>query len=463
MNTPFYRAARKVLGSHSRWESGSGSRTVDVIVPVYRGLRETARCLESVLGSRQRIAFELVVVNDASPDEELADYLTGLQESGAITLISNERNLGFVESVNRGMALHADRDVVLLNSDAEVANDWLDRLNACAFRKNGIGTVTPFSNNATICSYPRLCAENRLPSGWDLGRLDRLFRTLNRGASIEIPTAVGFCMYIRRACLEDVGLFDAKTFGKGYGEENEFCMRARSAGWRHLLCGDTFVFHVGAVSFSGTQRARQADALSKLKNLYPEYEFEVRAHIEDDPARPLRLAVDRARLQQSPLPNLLFVTHGQGGGTDKHVRELAAILEGQANVLTLRRGTAGQFQLAWMSRDEAFQLFFALPKEYPELRDVLRSLAIARVHFHHVLGFDRTVWRLPRDLGVPYDFTVHDHYVICPRLWLADSTNRYCGEPDVKGCRQCLRVSPVPGVADILTWRSDHGKLLEGA
>ena len=61
-------------------------------------------------------------------------------------------------------------------------------------------------------------------------------------------------MYIRRDCLNDVSLFDADRFGRGY-EENDFCLRASAQGWRHLLACDTFVFHSGEVSFG-------ADSLS---------------------------------------------------------------------------------------------------------------------------------------------------------------------------------------------------------
>ena len=64
-------------------------------------------------------------------------------------------------------------------------------------------------------------------------------------------------MYIRRAALADVGLFDADAFGRGYGEENDFCLRASARGWRHLLACDTFVYHEGTVSFgAGAQPLR---------------------------------------------------------------------------------------------------------------------------------------------------------------------------------------------------------------
>ncbi len=86
---------------------------VDVIVPVYRGVEETRRCIESVLQAACATPFELVLIDDATPEPELARYLDTLVGRAGITLLRNPENIGFVRTVNRGMALHADRDVGL--------------------------------------------------------------------------------------------------------------------------------------------------------------------------------------------------------------------------------------------------------------------------------------------------------------------------------------------------------------
>lgn len=269
---------------------------VDVIVPVYRGLDETRRCIESATGGTCRTPFELVVIDDGSPDTGLREWLREGAAQGRFTLLENETNLGFVATANRGMALHTDRDVVLLNSDTEVANDWLDRLRACAHREPDIGTATPFSNNATICSYPFEGWDGGLPGGLGLARLDRMFADANAGCVVDLPTAVGFCMYIRRACLDEAGLFDERRFGRGYGEENDFCMRAAKRGWRSVLAADVFVFHEGGVSFSDERTALQKASMAALLEAHPDYTRRVREFQERDPAASLREAVDRARV-----------------------------------------------------------------------------------------------------------------------------------------------------------------------
>jgi GT2 family glycosyltransferase len=269
---------------------------IDVVIPVYKGYEQTRRCIESVLAQPQRGTFETVLVDDASPEPEIRAYLDRLAGEGRATLLRNEDNLGFVRSVNRGMALHPDRDVVLLNSDTEVANDWLDRLHACAHGADDVATVTPFSNNATICSYPFEGWPDGVPGTLGLAALDRLFARVNAGRSVEVPTAVGFCMYIRRDALAALGAFDAERFGRGYGEENDFCMRAVKSGRRNVLAADVFVYHEGSVSFSGESRALQQAAGKALVEVHPDYPARVHAFLVMDLANELRIAIDRARL-----------------------------------------------------------------------------------------------------------------------------------------------------------------------
>lgn len=270
---------------------------VDIIIPVYRDLDVTRRCVDSVLRHTPEGTARVILVDDASPEAALSAWCDQLAESGKVELLRNESNLGFVASVNRGMALHDDCDVVLLNSDTEVPPDWLRRLQACATQADDIATATPFSNNATICSYPFFAESSEIPEGLDLISLDQLFARANRGKSLEIPTGVGFCLYIRRACLAQIGFFDAERYGRGYGEENDFCRRAQAKGWRNLLCADVFVYHQGAVSFGDDRQALMAQAAELLEERYPDYPAAIARFVAEDPPRVFRDAVDRLRLE----------------------------------------------------------------------------------------------------------------------------------------------------------------------
>jgi GT2 family glycosyltransferase len=271
---------------------------VEVVIPVYGQLPLVRRCVESVLAFRTPALGDIVIVDDASPDRETADYLEELARLTTVRLIRHDSNRGFVAAANTGMRA-SGRDVVLLNSDTEVNGNWIERLARCAYSRPDIGTVTPFSNSATICSYPFPGWRRTLPPGITLAEMDGWFARLNAGEMAELPTGVGFCLFIRRACLDGVGLFDEERFGRGYGEENDFCQRARLAGWRNVLCADTFVYHEAGGTFGAERRARSRAAEQQLATLHPDYAPRVREFIVNDVLGPLRRRVDAVRIERS--------------------------------------------------------------------------------------------------------------------------------------------------------------------
>lgn len=437
---------------------------VDIIVPVYRGLADTQACIESVLASSNQTPFRLIVINDASPEPELTDWLRRkAPQDSRIVLLENVENLGFVSTVNRGMALDSHTDVLLLNSDTEVANDWLDRLRAAAYSAPDAGTVTPFSNNATICSYPRFCASNELPPGYDTASLDALFARTHPGATLDVPTGIGFCMYIRRDCLTQVGPFDADHFGKGYGEENDFCQRALKTGWRNLHALDTFVLHTGGVSFGDSKGPRELEAMATLRSLHPQYESDVQAFVAADPARRYREAIDIARLRTTKLPRILAVVHTLGGGTLRHTHELANRFKDRLTTLLLMPLEDHHVRIQWVAPRESMQLVYHWPTQSEQLLTFLQEIGIVHVHFHHILGLDPEMMRIPEHLGVPYDFTAHDYYTACPQIALITSAKAYCGEQGTAQCNACLAQRPAPTGESILDWRLRHKLLLTSA
>lgn len=445
--------------------STSTSHPVDIIVPIYRGLADTQLCINSVLASACTTPYRLIAINDASPEPEVADWLrTRAAQDSRITLLENAENLGFVGTVNRGMALSTHNDVLLLNSDTEVANDWLDRIHRAAYSDSRIASVTPLSNNATICSYPQFCKDNALPSGYDTAQLDALCARTNPGAAVDVPTGVGFCMYIRRDCLEQVGLFDTDNFGKGYGEENDFCQRALQAGWRNLHLLDTFVLHTGGVSFGDSKSPREKAAMQTLRRLHPLYERDVMAFVQQDPARPYRLALDLARTAAARLPVVLAVLHDRGGGTLRHVQELAQHLAAHATVLTLTPAPGHSVSLRMAGVGEGFQLVFRLADQYQQLLQALHHIGVRHLHYHHLLGHGPLVLELPQQLGVTYDFTAHDFYSYCTHISLTGNDNRYTIEPVPGGCGCCQPHDAAPtGGGTVADWRQRNQRFLTGA
>lgn len=440
-------------------------RGTDIIIPVYRGIDETMSCVNSVLSSlSDSTEYSIIIINDKSPEPAITSWLRDISlKNKNITLIENNENLGFVASVNLGMQQNPEHDVLLLNSDTLVANNWLEKIKAHAYSSPKISSVTPLSNNATICSYPVFCQSNLLPAFLTTADVDSICAQVNHQSSVPIPTAVGFCMFIRRDSLNEVGYFDEEHFGKGYGEENDFCMRAHNQGWKHLLALDTFVYHSGGVSFGASKSPREQAAYDVLTDLHPQYEALVQQHVAQDPAKFARNNIDRHRLKNSKKSCVLMVTHSIGGGTQRHVVELVAHFEESVNILQLCPLPNNFIRLKWLNAGQAYEEDFYWPSEASKLKQLLKDFGVVHVHFHHLLGINPAIMELPQDLGVAYDFTSHDYYTCCPQIFLTLQNNTYCGEQGIKQCQSCVQARPTPTGEDIQDWRLRHRLFVEGA
>ncbi|NND68151.1 MAG: glycosyltransferase [Halioglobus sp.] len=300
---------------------------IRIIVPAFRDLEATQACLQSLAASDLPAGASVHVIDDCSPDPALSQFCATFCGEQDWEFTKNAQNLGFVATVNRGFQA-ADADVILLNSDTRVYGNWVQRMARCAYADDSTGTVTPFSNEATICSYPVFLASNDLPPGWTAAAIDDLFARANGELRHAIPTAVGFCMYIRRACLDDVGEFDEDNFGRGYGEECDFSMRAVQHGWSNMLAADVFVYHQGGASFQGESLELKTAADHTMVSLHPEWGKLVDDFLNEDPLAALRKNVDTLRLGERP--------NDLGEVLDEHARYARSILDRLAALAALR-------------------------------------------------------------------------------------------------------------------------------
>jgi GT2 family glycosyltransferase len=265
-----------------------------VVVPIHNALEVLDACLAS-LDRTLPAGSAVLLADDASTDPRIEPLARGWCERSllAARYVRRARNLGFPANCNAAFAETGDADVVLLNSDTVATAGWLEQLVRCAASDPRIATITPWSNNAEICSWPRFCEDNPAPEFPDA--------VAEAAAGLapeypELPTAVGFCMYIRRAALRQLGDFDAETFGRGYGEENDFCLRAAAMGWRNVLCDTAYVVHRGGASFGPLDMAPGGDNLARLLARWPDYNERVARFIMADPLAPRRIALEQ-RLQ----------------------------------------------------------------------------------------------------------------------------------------------------------------------
>jgi len=448
-------------------------RIADVVIPVHGGGATARACLAAVLATVSAPS-RIIVIDDATPDRDLVADLAELARRRRIRLVRHARNRGYPASANAGMRACAGRDVVLLNSDTIVAPSWLDRLRAIAYGAPDIGTVSPLSNNGTILSYPQRDESNAMPDAAATAQLARQAYRANRGAAVDIPVAVGFCMYLRRDCLDAVGAFRDDLFAQGYGEENDFCLRARHLGWRHVAAPGVFVAHHGARSFGPAGEALRTRNQAMLNRLHPGYEALIVAHLRRDPLAQARRRLDLVRwraVRPASRAAALLITHTHGGGVEQRIAAACAahqkvgvrpivlrptILPDGAPGVVLEDGMADTFP----------NLRFVLPSELPALARFLRGNGLREIELHHLLGHDDpAVLELIALLGVPYDVHVHDYALLCPRVALVGRERRYCGEPAIATCEACIAdLGSVSGEAiSVAALRQRSGLLLAGA
>ncbi|MCM3693175.1 glycosyltransferase family 2 protein [Neobacillus niacini] len=253
---------------------------IDVIIPVYNGFDETKECINSLLSCSNKSSHRLIFINDNSPNKDIHTLLNELNNENTIVL-HNQNNLGFVKSVNKGMK-YSNHDVILLNSDTVVTNNWIDKLYHAAYSDEKIGTVTASTNNGTIASVPYFNQDNELPEGYSIEQFSQLVEKVSDKIYPVIPTAVGHAMYIKRTMLDLIGYFDEETFGMGYGEEMDFSCRVIRRGYKNILADDTFIFHYGSTSFKSDKAKLIAIHKRKLLKKHWWYPINVKKFIYFD-------------------------------------------------------------------------------------------------------------------------------------------------------------------------------------
>jgi len=239
------------------------SEKVDIIICVHNALQELQDCLKSVL-QYTTPPYTLIIVDDGS-EEETKNYLQSFARSTGAILLRNDRAKGYTLAANQGIKwslTHSKADyIVLLNSDTLVTPNWLDRMIACAKSHPRIGLVGPLSNCASWQSIPKVedngdWAYNNLPNGISVVDMANIVARYSARLYPRIPFLNGFCLLIKRQVIEEIGLFDEETFGLGYGQENDYCIRARRAGWLLAIADDVYVWHWHSRSYSHAKRLR---------------------------------------------------------------------------------------------------------------------------------------------------------------------------------------------------------------
>lgn len=281
----------------TEWLQGFSRDVPVVVVPVYNAFTDVLECMDSILAATPP-AIPVLVIDDASTDARVYPALAQRSTEGQFLYVCKPTNSGYVGTVNLAFALCAPRDVVVVNSDVVVPPAWLERLRAAAYHRSTVATATPLTNHGTIVSVPyRNHPTGELVGGMTVEETDARIQATSLQLYPIIPTAVGHCVYFKRAALDVVGYFD-EAFAPGYGEEVDFSQRAVLAGFSHVLVDNLFVHHKGSRSFeSDGQDLRtriQAAHEALIRGRYPWY-ADWSAQAATDTRSPLARAIERAQ------------------------------------------------------------------------------------------------------------------------------------------------------------------------
>jgi GT2 family glycosyltransferase len=270
-----------------------------VCVPVYGAAELFAQCLRSLLRATPD-DVPILIADDAGPDpgvRALLDEIAAATPGAGHTVhyLRQDENLGFVGNVNAAFDAISPADVVLVNSDCVVSDEWFERLTAAATSDTRVATASTLTNNGTILSVPyRNRPQPTLPQNWTIDDAAHAVAAASLRLRPPIPTTVGHCIYVRRDALDLVGNFDM-AFSPGYGEEVDFAQRCLVHGMSHVAADDVLVLHQGSASFQpdGGRSPLQDEHHKIITNRYRYYDDFI-AQAEEDEAGPLSLAISVA-------------------------------------------------------------------------------------------------------------------------------------------------------------------------
>ncbi len=442
---------------------------IDVIIPVYNGYHFLDKLLQSVALTKMK--YRLFLINDKSTDPRVLPFLHSYAEGKEhVVLLENEVNLGFVQTVNRGFGL-SSHHVALVNTDVELPEMWLERLMLPILTDSAVASSTPFTNCGTICSFPEFLKDNALFMDLNVSEIDQEFMKI-QPVYQKIPTGVGFCMGVSRKALKEVGVFDAETFGKGYGEENDWCQRAIRKGYKNVHVENLFVYHKHGGSFLSEDKKRYLREHEKsLLKKHPYYNKDVARYCEWDPNKHIREYVKMNLLQKNrEFDAVIAFDHSFGGGASKYLEEKRNeyINEGKAFIIVRYDLKEEIYRFLYYFKDIKVQFYV---ENNEDLFRLIDCIPVRTIWLNEIVTYPEFYELLEgiRDCavkkGVSIRMLIHDFFAVCPTINLLDWKGEYCRIPDdYSVCNECLgkmeEIQP-SDYGSIEKWRREWHELLK--
>lgn len=433
------------------------NKSIDIIIPIYNGYDFVIDCFDSILNHTNLTIHRLILVDDCSTEDSLINFYNTLIDKKYkklnIVLLQNSQNLGFIGSVNHGMEFDNKNDVILLNSDTVVTKNWVEKMIQAAYSRNNIGTVTALSNNATLCSIPNQWQDNKIPDGLTVDEYAEFVEFISPCEYPEIPSPVGFCMYIKRECIQKLGYFDT-IYGKGYAEENDFGMRLHINGYRHVCDDTTFIHHKGSMTFGNNPE--KLDKIKKnadiLYNRYPQLK-DLLINFEQDNTMRHLYDILQITLKIKTGKGILFINVAPlnkfPSGALKHQLDLIEYFKKDYLFMNLYSENSCDLYLEIFERSNYFNFYcgsyqwknfdFTKGELNNFLKLLIKNFSIKIIHFQTPQHFPLSLIETAKEEASKVIFTLHDFLLFCPNYTLINQYTQFCNfEQNLNACEQCL-------------------------
>lgn len=449
----------------------------ELIIPVYNGYNYLLKLVNTLL-SHTHIKYKIIIINDCSTDPEVSSYLSKLESSPnlphEILIITNEENLGFVKSVNKAM-LYTTNHFIILNSDVEVPQYFAQKILSPIINNSNIASATPFTNSGSICSFPNFCKDNEIFFNFNLEDLDNTFGRIDASNfDLTMPTGVGFCMGINKKVYDLIGGFDEVTFLRGYGEENDWCLRAIRCGYKNVIATNCYVYHLHGGSFTEGEKSLLIKKNYKLLlKKHPSYLKEVHKYIALDPLKDLRHFLIIFILTSLKNAICIINTIDTGGAKSYLDHKVVELLEQDKVVLLVScKDILSKVKLEVFYQGKKFSYYIM------NIFGLLEKLKIEQVIINHLLftnlkQVQASLEQLIKNTNARLSFIIHDYFYLCPSLNLLGYNNAYCNLPALSNCNDCYQKFSSSSIAidyikiyrsdfsTIDNWRKSHEKLLD--
>ncbi len=423
---------------------GKISKKIDIIIPIYNGYEYLNKLFESIRNNTD-LPYRLLIVNDCSTDVRVSSFLEGQKKilGNNIIIKNNLRNLGFLKSVNELLKISVN-DVVLINTDVVLPQNWASRLFYPIFSDVDVASVTPFSNAATIFSLPGMCVDNKFSD--DLEKVNTALKCFAPNfAKLKFATGVGFCMAMSQKAIKTVGLFD-EVFGKGYGEENDWCQKACQAGFYNTVAVNLFVWHKHGGSFPSEEKKKLIKAHSKLlRKRYPNYNSDVKENIKNPYYEYVHFIAELLYVNALAEATVVWFDHAWGGGAEVYTKNIFEKSADKNLFLRVQQSKSDEMIVSFLYKDYKGQ---SIVRGMKQLKQLLSHLNIEKIVVNNLASYKNIgntlldIADIKERSGAFVSFRLHDFQCICPTITMMNRENKYCNESQYDKCKECVLHNP---------------------